>query len=99
MTYLDELAEEIESRVPSELMPPEDIRPLFRLYAVLALAKGAGVSTADVHDAWAAWTAARDPEHPSIKPFDELDTETQAADLPFAEAIRAAVQHRDGSCA
>lgn len=97
MTYLDRLAHEIELKVPPELMPAEDVRPLFRLYAVLALAKGPEVSARDVHDAWSAWTLGRDPEHTSIKPFEELDHETQAADLPFVAAIRAVAEHLDRS--
>jgi hypothetical protein len=91
VTYLDELASRIEERVPTELRPREDARSLFRLYAVLALVKGRDVSAADVHNAWAAWMLARDPEHRSIRPFQELDPETRASDLPFVEAIRSAV--------
>ncbi len=56
---------------------------------MLALAKGRAVETADVHNAWAAWMQERDPAHRSLKPFEELDPETQASDEPFAEAIRA----------
>jgi hypothetical protein len=50
----------------------------------------------DVHNAWAAWMLARDPEHRSIRPFEELDAETQAADLPFVEAIRSAASGSTG---
>lgn len=88
MTYLDELAAEIERRVPAEALPDGDTRSLFRLYALLALAKGRSVDAADVHNAWAAWMNERDPSHRSLKPFDELDAETRASDLPFTEAIR-----------
>ena len=91
MTYLDELASQIEARVPAELRPKEDARSLFRLYAVLALAKGRAVNAVDVHNAWVAWMLVRDPAHRSIRPFEQLDPETQASDLPFVEAIRAAV--------
>jgi hypothetical protein len=87
MTYLDEVATEIERRVPRELLPDEDVDSLFRLYAVLALAKGSTVNAVDVHNAWAAWMLERDPGHRSIKPFDELDADTQASDAPFVEAI------------
>jgi hypothetical protein len=31
----------------------------------------------------------RDPNHPAIRPFDELDADTQRMDEPFARAIRA----------
>jgi hypothetical protein len=92
MTYLDELAAEIERRVPRDLLPEEDTGSLFRLYALLALSKGTTVNTTDVHNAWAAWMQERDPEHRSIKPFEELDPETQASDEPFVEAIRAVAE-------
>ena len=91
MTYLDDVAREIERHVAPELMPDADLGVLFRIYAVLALAKGSDVEAADVHHAWAAWMEERDPGHPSIRPFDELDPETQAADRPYVEAIHRAV--------
>lgn len=92
MTYLDELAAEIERRVPRNLLPGEETGSLFRLYALLALAKGTAVEARDVHNAWTAWMQERDPDHRSIKPFEELDSETQAFDQPFVEAIRAAAE-------
>jgi hypothetical protein len=55
---------------------------------VLALAKGQATTAADVHDAWAAWKAERDPRNPNLRPFSELDGPTRAADEPFAAAIR-----------
>lgn len=95
MTYLDELAIEIEGRVPQHSLPDGETGSLFRLYALLALAKGRAVSAVDVHNAWAAWMQERDPNHRSIKPFEELDAETQAYDEPFVEAIRAIAERLD----
>ncbi|MGH8573923.1 MAG: DUF7701 domain-containing protein [Gammaproteobacteria bacterium] len=92
MSYLDELATEIERRLPADLVPDGDTRSLFRLYALLALAKGRAVTAADVHNAWTAWMQERDPHHRSIKPFEELDAETQSSDEPFVEAIRAVAE-------
>lgn len=88
MTYLDELAAEIQRRIPAEVLPDGDTHSLFRLYALLALVKGRSVDAADVHNAWAAWMNEYDPGHRSLKPFEELDAETRAADAPFADAIR-----------
>src|SRR5258708_16416946 len=93
MTYLDRLAAKIEQEVPGDLLPDMNTRPLFRLYAVLALAKGTTVEVADVHNAWAAWMQERQPSHRSLVPFDDLDPETRAADEPFAQAIRTMAQH------
>lgn len=95
MTYLDELAAEIEQRVPRDLLPDGDTGSLFRLYALLALAKGRAVDVVDVHNAWAAWMQEHDPDHRSIKPFEELDPETQASDEPFVAAIRAVAEQLD----
>ena len=92
MTYLDELAAEIEQRVPQHILPDGDTRALFRLYSLLALVKGTDVTAADVHNAWAIWMEQRDPNHRSIIPFGQLDAKTQASDEPFAEAIRAAAE-------
>ncbi|HEY1345702.1 MAG TPA: hypothetical protein VGF54_11985 [Streptosporangiaceae bacterium] len=88
MTYLDKLAAEIQRSISPDLLPQGNTRLLFRLYAVLALAKGRAVSAADVHNVWAAWVLEQDPAHPSVKPFEQLDVETQASDEPFAQAIR-----------
>lgn len=88
MTYLDDLGAEIKRQVSPGLLPAEDTESLFRLYALLLLSKGVAVTAGDVHNAWAAWMQEHDPDHPSIRPFHELDGQTQASDEPFAEAIR-----------
>lgn len=92
MSYLDDVASAIRARVPARALPPGELDGLFRLYAVLALAKGDTVTDQDVHDAWAAWTQERDPLHAALRPFDDLDPETQAADAPYGDAIRAAAR-------
>ncbi len=94
MTYLDLAAKEIRRHVPEKVLPDGDTELLFRLYAVLLLAKGADVTTADVHNAWSAWMQTTHPDHQSLRPFEELDPETQAADEPYAAAIRAASRTR-----
>lgn len=96
MSYLDDIAGEIERRVDPGLLPSDGSRELFRLYAVLALAKGPAVRADDIHDAWVAWELGRDAGHRSIKPFDELDADTQAADEPFARAVREVAESIDG---
>ena len=91
MNYIDELADRIRAEVPVDALPDGDLTDLFRLYALLALAKGEDVTAKDVHDAWATWMAGSDPDHPSIEPFEELPEGKQKEDLPFLTAIKRVV--------
>lgn len=94
MTYVDDVAEAIRRQIPPHLLPDGDTAPLFRLYAVLALAKGDRVVLEDVHDAWAAWMTASNPNHRSITPLADLPQEIQRADQPYLDAIRAVAADR-----
>ncbi len=89
MMYLDELAEAIWRAVLPEALPGGDTSALFRVYAVLLLAKGEQVTRADVHNAWVAWMAGQDSDHESLVPFSDLDAATQAEDSPYVLAVRA----------
>jgi hypothetical protein len=93
-TYLDVLADEIRREVPEDAMPEDDTNDLFRLYAVLLLAKGQAVDRKDVHNAWVAWMSARGEQHSSMRPFDELPDNTKAEDSPFVLAIRRVADRR-----
>lgn len=93
MAYIDEIAERIAAHV-DDPAPSADDLALYRIYAVLACAKGESVTRADVHDAWSAWTAERRPQHPALVPFDELSPEKQALDDPYVEAIRQVAHER-----
>lgn len=92
MTYLDELAAQIEHQVPAGLLPEDNTKLLFRLYALLILAKGQDVTAPDIHNAWAVWMQEKDPDHRAIRPFEQLDAETQASDAPFVEAVKAVAE-------
>ncbi|MGA2009652.1 MAG: hypothetical protein ABSH51_03810 [Solirubrobacteraceae bacterium] len=94
MSYVDDLADAIRRRVPTALVPGADTAGLFRIYAVLALAKGEDVTLEDVHDAWSAWMSGLDPAHASLTPFAELSAEVQHADQPYLDAIRAVAHDR-----
>src|SRR6202040_4089784 len=93
VSYLDELAAQIKREVPAEILPGHDTKLLFRLYALLLLAKGTAVTGSDVHNAWAVWMQEADPGHKAIRPFEELDPAEQASDQPFVAAIKL-VAHR-----
>jgi hypothetical protein len=89
VSYLDKTAQAIRDAVPPDLLPDEDdLEQLFRLYAILARAKGQATTVSDVHDAWSAWMLGRGQEHESIRPYEELDSETRREDTPFLNAIR-----------
>jgi hypothetical protein len=94
LSYVDEVAEAIRTHVASDRLPDADTKALFRLYAVLAFAKGEAVTLEDVHDAWSAWMSGRDPDHASLKPFDELSPDVQASDEPYLAAIHAVARER-----
>ena len=81
--YIDAIAASIGAIVPD---CPQD---LLRLYALLALTAGDGVTLEHVHDAWAVWRCATRPDHPSLVPFGELSREVQELDAPYRDAIRA----------
>jgi len=95
MTYLNQLAAEIQNAVPPNALPDEDTSTLFLIYAVLLLAKGASVTGKDVHDAWVAWMESKGEEHEAMVPFDELPLSTRAEDSVFVEAIRRVARERE----
>lgn len=92
-TYLERDADLIKQCLPADTQVPEDSDTLFLMYAVLLRAKGAQTQASDVHDAWSAWMVGIDPSHESLRPYPDLDVDTQAEDSPFLVAIRAAA-HR-----
>lgn len=88
MNYIDDLAVRIHQAAEPDAPPHEDIL-LYRIYAVLALAKGEKVTAEDVHNAWAVWAAEYDPQHRALVPFDELPPRIRELDGPYVAAIHA----------
>ena len=88
MTYIDDL--EAVSRTESlpTCVRDDAAQRLYRLYALLALVKGAHVTAEDVHDAWAVWITERNSGYLSLVPFVELDQDVQESDQPFVDSIR-----------
>ncbi len=87
MNYLDKIAAEIQRAVDPEAVPPDEDLPLYRLYAVLLLAKGREVTLEDVHNAWAAWASDHEPDSRHIIPFKELSLSVQRKDQTYVDAI------------
>lgn len=101
MNYLDAIAVAIyrhgdpHTRPRSQAKPPKQDMPLYRMYALLALAKGEATTAEDVHNAWSSWIAGLNPQHRSLIPFDELDEAVQRLDEPYVAAIHAAARGLD----
>ena len=94
MSYLDTDAELIWSCLPTGTGVPKNSDELFVLYALLMRAKGEDTQASDVHDAWSAWMSRTEPEHESIRPYDELSPSVQEEDAPFLTAIHRAARAR-----
>ena len=95
MNYLDELAAAVRAEVDPGRIPKGDTTSLFRMYALLVRAKGTAVTARDVHDVWAVWALEAKPHHSAIRPWEDLDAETQAKDDHYVQALhRAATRPR-----
>lgn len=86
-SYLDKIAAEIRRTAEPDAAASDEDLPLYRLYAVLLLAKGQDVTAEDVHNAWAAWASAHDPENRNLLPFKELSLRVQRKDDSYVDAI------------
>jgi hypothetical protein len=96
MNYIDQLASRIGDRCDMS-MEDEKERRLLRQYAVIAYATGGNVTARQVHDAWSAWQAETQPDHPSLVPFELLSEEVQCLDDLFVHAIREASWTSEGN--
>ena len=88
VTYIDQIAERVRSALPPQSRPSEQADELYRLYALLVLVRGEETTLEDVHDAWSTWMSGLNSSHRSLRPFRELDPDTQAADGPYLLAIK-----------
>lgn len=89
MNYIDALAHRIYDQGKPTNPPDESDMRLYRIYAVLALAKGTDTTLEDVHDAWSAWQAGIFPDHWSLVPFEKLPFHIRAYDQEYCDAIHA----------
>lgn len=86
-SYIDKLATRIQSSIDLGAVDDEDLL-LYRIYAVLLLAKGKNVTSEDVHNAWAVWACEHEPDSRNLVPFKDLPEDVQHKDDPYAEIIR-----------
>ncbi|WP_445442620.1 DUF7701 domain-containing protein [Clavibacter sp. km1a] len=94
INYLEQIAGNIRERVAPNELPDENTRLLFRMYAVLLLAKGESVTAADVHNAWVAWMCSVNSAHESIVPYEDLAEDVASSDQPYVDAIIATARAR-----
>lgn len=85
-SYIEEIAIAIHGAAEPLVEPTEDL-PLYCIYAVLLLAKGAAVTDEDVHNAYAAWASEHLPNLRSLVPFGALPEYVQQLDRPYTAAI------------
>ena len=92
-SYLDKIAAEIRRTADPDAAASDADLPLYRLYAVLLLAKGKETTAEDVHNAWSAWASEHDPEHRNLLPFKELSLSVQRKDNFYIDVIHQVAEH------
>ena len=92
--YLDEWALAISKHCRDLNIRNKTDLALLRLYALIGLAKGSQVTTADVHNAWATWEITYGlHDHPKLVPFARIpEREKQLLHLKHQDAILLAVK-------
>ncbi len=60
---------------------------LLETYGLLVLTVGENCTNKDIHEAWSIWQNRTRPDHPSLKPFNELTKEIQDLDEPYRQAV------------
>jgi len=87
-SYIDRVAAEIRRSADPDAAASDEDLLLYRIYAVLLLAKGKHITSEDVHNAWSAWASEYEPDSRNLVPFKELSLKAQRKDEPYAEIIR-----------
>lgn len=87
-SYLDPIVRDIHGALYVHMPLPVEKLPLYRLYAVLLLVKGEGVTCEDVYHAWAFWESVARPSFHALEPFNALRPEIQQLSERYARAIR-----------
>lgn len=80
--------QKIENLLEEELKMKGTIyEGLLETYGLLVLVVGEDCTNKDIHDAWSIWQNKTQPEHRSLKPFEELTKEVQDLDEPYRQAV------------
>lgn len=84
MNYIQKVQEELEKRLKMKGTPYEG---LLETYGLLVLTVGENCTQEHIHDAWSIWQNKTQPDHRSLKPFNELTKEVQELDEPYRLAV------------
>lgn len=84
MNYIQKVQDELEKRLKMRGTPYEG---LLETYGLLVLTVGKNCTQEHIHDAWSIWQNKTQPDHRSLKPFNELTKEVQELDEPYRLAV------------
>lgn len=84
MNYIQKVQDELEKRLKMRGTPYEG---LLETYCLLVLTVGNSCTQEHIHDAWSVWQNKTQPDHHSLKPFNELTKEVQELDEPYRLAV------------
>ena len=78
----------IQNLLDEELkMKGTEYEGLLETYGLLVLTVGEDCTNEHIHDAWSIWQNKTQPEHRSLKWFNELTKEVQDLDEPYRQAV------------
>ncbi len=84
MNYVKKVKNLLEKELKMKGTPYED---LLDVYGLLVLTVGFECTNENIHDAWSIWQNKAQPNHKSLKPFDELTKEVQDLDEKYCQAV------------
>ena len=84
MNYIQKIQDSLDEELKMRGTPYEG---LLETYGLLVLVVGENCTNEHIHDAWSTWQNLTQPDHRSLKPFDELTKEVQDLDEPYRRAV------------
>ena len=84
MNYIQKIQKQLDIELKMSGTPYEG---LLETYALLVLIVGVNCTQENIHDAWSIWQNKIQPEHRSLKPFEELTKEVQELDEEYRLAV------------
>ncbi len=84
MNYIQKVQYELDVELKME---GTEYEGLLETYALLVFTVGVNCTNEHIHDAWAIWQNKTEPDHRSLKPFNELTKEVQDLDEIYRQAV------------